>query len=147
MTVCIVHILEMINVHHQDANIVLLPICTDLFAAKRFMERFLVDKSSHAITHSKVLAMFKLSRTIVGKASNPSKGLEQFLFMVLITIAIATFQANSKFRCIRIGLRRNRHYKQLTKSHVPIFLVIQTRNIIAIPRLERSFYSLDAIDL
>ena len=140
MSISIIHSLEVVNIHHQDTDIVLLAIGTNLFGAESFLQRAVVHESCKAVARSKILVLFNLECTGISKSSDPGKRLEEFLFVILIAVGVTAFKANGKFCSPCIRFRSDRHYKQLTKFHIALFGIVQARHIIGIARGKRTEY-------
>ena len=138
VSIRIVHALEVVNVHHQDADVILLAVGTYLFGAERFLQRAVVHEPREAIARRKVLVPFDLESSGIRKASNTGKCLEEFLFVILIAVRVTAFKADGKFSRLGIRFRCHRHYKQLTQFHIALFGIVQARHVIGITRSKRA---------
>ena len=120
----------MVDIHHQDTDTVLATIGAALFGTEFFEQSLLIDKPRMAVTHRLFTAHFEFTGTVVGKTGNTCERLEQFLLVIVIGKRAAAFETNGDIGRGGIVFSRNRHHENLAEVQVPLFGIVQARQVI-----------------
>ena len=132
--------LKVVNIHHQETDAILATVGTNFFGPELFEHSLLVDETRMTVAHGLVAALFELAGAIVGEPCNTGKGLEQFLFVIVVRHGTAAFKANGNFCCLGIMLGSNRHHQNLAQVQVLAFGIIQPRQVVLEARQEGTFH-------